>query len=268
MKNLFTLRNIVAASMVCILLVVTVGIITLNAGSDDTPGSYNPYDPQDTYDIPPQPTTEPYYPADPPYPEYPADEPPVIDELIFKDTMEEMREANPDFPWHLVDSPENYFFRHDIAPIFEGVSGFFWAYADPHDLYWEQFREFEAERAWRGEQMEIVSFIQFFDIDRETFDRINAEVNVSLDQDAASMGLTVPPIHRLNADIIFTFDNDLIREYYSNRRYIHYWHIQNNQGNDDHQGNQNQGNNGNEDDQCGGSGRPGGGNQGGNDNEQ
>jgi hypothetical protein len=66
------------------------------------------------------------------------------------------------------------------------------------------------ERILSHEQMSIVTFVQYFDMSRETFDRLNAERNEWLREH----NIYEDPQNRFNADIIFTFDHEIINEYY------------------------------------------------------
>ncbi|MCL2546218.1 MAG: hypothetical protein FWE06_03350 [Oscillospiraceae bacterium] len=61
--------------------------------------------------------------------------------------------------------------------------------------------------------MTMANFIREFNISRKTFDRLNAEFEESFWGDEL-------PVLRFNADIIFSFDNELINEYYRTSMWI------------------------------------------------
>ena len=58
--------------------------------------------------------------------------------------------------------------------------------------------------------MAIVQFVEYFGISREDFDRANSEYSVSFADDST--------VETFNADIIYTFDKEIIDGYYSEKK--------------------------------------------------
>jgi len=113
------------------------------------------------------------------------------------------------------DNPVSYVLEN-FALIYTQLSFHFIDYVG--EEAYEEYIEYRIEVEMRAEEtgaheMAIVTFIRFFDMDRETFDRINAEIYSFL----IEIGDNPEPQELFNADIIYTFDNDIINEYYRRR---------------------------------------------------
>jgi len=145
--------------------------------------------------------------------------------------------AEPTIPTDIIEPPVNYtppysnghengfesgdnpvpYVLENFALMFTQIPGNFLWYVDP--ILEEEFQVYRGQLSTLAEEtgeheMAMVTFIRFFDIDRETFDRLNAEWENFL----IEMGDDPEPQELFNADIIFTFDNDIINEYYRIQR--------------------------------------------------
>ena len=107
--------------------------------------------------------------------------------------------------------------RHEKDPpmrfrwAFCGISGRFWNLVDGIDAsqnFWENVHPKYPE----NEYMDLMLFVQHFNIPREDFDAVlNTYTEISLKN---GWNLTDEFWELPNADIIYTFDNDIIRYYY------------------------------------------------------
>jgi hypothetical protein len=81
---------------------------------------------------------------------------------------------------------------------------------DDYDDFFEQYVEKYAHE--EPDEMMIVSFIKYFNIPREDFEKVVSDYqqkNVNAGRDIHSEEKEIP-----NLDIIYTFDNEIINEYY------------------------------------------------------
>ena len=97
-------------------------------------------------------------------------------------------------------------------PNFEVVPNIFVNYATD-EAGWVEFLDYYTENELWHEMMMMI-FVQYFDMSRETFDMLNARwAEIIIENEWHDM---VP----FNADVIFTFDNELIREYHRNPAWL------------------------------------------------
>ena len=92
------------------------------------------------------------------------------------------------------------------------------------DNYWEWYNSFEADNI--SELMAISEFVKYFNITREQFDKANFEWARGVTNNLDMKPCVNPKDYAnqmfgeiYNPDIIFTFDDDLIREYYRSPDY-------------------------------------------------
>jgi hypothetical protein len=71
-------------------------------------------------------------------------------------------------------------------------------------------------------RMAMVVFVEYFDIPRESFDRINDGILETARNDAIEQGIefVYDPQDWYNADIIYSFDDAIINEFYRNRSFL------------------------------------------------
>lgn len=89
------------------------------------------------------------------------------------------------------------------------------------DTYWEWDSQYDSEEYAANDKMVIKEFVQYFNISREDFDRANLEFAKIVISGFGGTPIMNPKdfanqeIHEIyNADIIYTFDDAIINEYY------------------------------------------------------
>lgn len=102
------------------------------------------------------------------------------------------------------DADETLFEREGFRKIYGIVPSEFASLADAEEY-----------ESWRisvnpSGGMAIVQFVEYFGISREDFDRANSEYSVSFADDST--------VEAFNADIIYTFDKEIIDGYYSEKK--------------------------------------------------
>lgn len=95
------------------------------------------------------------------------------------------------------------------------------------DTFWEWDEQFDSEVYAGNDQMVIKEFVQYFNISREDFDRANLEFAKVVISGFGGQPIMNPQdytnqeIHEIyNADIIYTFDDEIINEYYLSKGYL------------------------------------------------
>ena len=99
---------------------------------------------------------------------------------------------------------------YEYANIYDQLSTEFKEiYNNDEELY-REFQNYREKHGLREKEMKMVTLIKYFDVPREKFDELNALRLERLIKD----GRDISPQNLYNADILYTFDNEIINDYY------------------------------------------------------
>jgi len=119
--------------------------------------------------------------------------------------------------------------EYEFVPQWDWIDGRFISYVDA-DLFMD-FIEYYTENYTAQTltpRMIMVVFVEYFDISRESFDQINNDIIETARKSAEDDGVTFVfnPQEWYDADIIYTFDDAVINEFYRNRNleFTSIWH--------------------------------------------